>query len=215
MRRFLLASLLLLAVPALASDSGDAEACDHGASCPEAITPAATSQRFQVDLRGAPARGQANAKVTLVVFSDFQCPFCARGAKNVKHLEAKYGQKLRVVFKNQPLPRHAQARLAADAALAANAQGHFWEFHDWLFSTDAALDAEALVAEAGKLGMNGARLRADLDSGRFEAQVSADQAEAKRLGVEGTPTYFINGLKVTGAQPAEVLAGIIDAELSR
>jgi protein-disulfide isomerase len=215
MRRLLLVSLLLLAVPALASDSGEAQACDHGASCPEGDTPAVSSQRFQVVLRGAPSRGPANAKVTLVVFSDFQCPFCARGAKTVKALEAKYGQRLRVVFKNQPLPRHAQARLAADAALAANAQGHFWELHDWLFSTDAALDTETLVAEAARLGMDGARLRADLDSGKFEAQVSADQAEAKRLGVEGTPTYFINGLKVTGAQPVEVLGQIIDAELAR
>lgn len=214
MRHLLFASLLFLSVPAFASAPEGEAACQKGA-CDGAQPTDSPTERSEIDLRNAPSRGGANAKVTVVEFADFECPFCARGAKTLKQLEARYGQRIRVVFKNQPLPQHPHARLAADAALAANAQGHFWQFYDWLYSSKATLETEALVAEAGRLGMDTARFRADLDSGTFEARVSADQAEAKRLGIAGTPTYFINGLRVTGAQPAEALEKLIDAELTR
>jgi protein-disulfide isomerase len=214
MRRLLIASLLVLCVPAFASDPAEGQACERSDCAGENGAPV-SAQRFQVDLRGAPARGPADAKVTVVVFSDFQCPFCAKGARSVKALQAKYGERIRVVFKNQPLPRHGQARLAAAAALAAQEQGHFWELHDWFFSVDARYDRDAILEEAGNLGMDRARISAELDSGVHEARISADQAEAKRLGVEGTPTFFINGLKVVGAQPLQTLEGIVDKELAR
>jgi protein-disulfide isomerase len=210
MRRLLIVSMLFLSLPAFASDSMEGQACDRSAG-QVPVSP----ERFQVDLRGAPSHGPSDAKVTLVVFSDFQCPFCARGARTVKALEKKYGKDLRVVFKNQPLPRHEQARVAAAAALAAQEQGKFWQLHDWFFSVDARYDREAILEEVGKLGMDPGRVASALDSGVFEARISADQAEAKKLGVEGTPTFFINGLRVTGAQPLETLGGIIDAELRR
>jgi protein-disulfide isomerase len=214
MRRLLIASLLVLCVPAFASDSAEGQACERS-NCAGEDGATVSAQRFQVDLRGAPSHGPAEAEVTVVVFSDFQCPFCAKGARSVKALEKKYGNRIRVVFKNQPLPRHGQARLAAAAALAAQEQGHFWELHDWFFSIDARYDRDAILEEAGKLGLDAAKMAAELDSGVHEARISADQAEAKRLGVQGTPTFFINGLRVIGAQPLETLEGIVDAELAR
>jgi protein-disulfide isomerase len=108
---------------------------------------------------------------------------------------------------------HARARVAAAAALAAQEQGRFWELHDWFFSAEARYDRDAILEEVGKLGMDPKRVAAELDSGIFEAKISADQAEAKRLGVQGTPTFFINGLRVMGAQPLDTLSGIVDAEL--
>lgn len=210
MRRLLIVSLMFLGLAALASDPAEGQACDR-----EAGQAQVSQERFQVNLRGAPAFGPSDAKVTVVVFSDFQCPFCARGARTVKALEKKYGKDLRVVFKNQPLPRHGQARVAAAAALAAQEQGKFWALHDWFFSVDARYDREAILEEVGKLGMDAGRVASELDSGVFEARISADQAEAEKLGVQGTPTFFINGLRVTGAQPLETLSGIIDAELHR
>jgi protein-disulfide isomerase len=216
MNRLLVACALLFAVPSFASATEAPQACAKGENCdcaqPDAAAP--SQARVTVDTSNAPSFGPSDAKVTLVVFSDFQCPFCRRAVATVKALEARYGNQLRVVFKNRPLPRHSHARLAALAALAAQAQGHFWEFHDWLFSTPVDLDRDALVAEAGRLGLDTARFQADLDGARYEGQLESDEQEAKRLDVEGTPTFFINGLKVTGARPEAEFETLIDAELA-
>jgi protein-disulfide isomerase len=150
-----------------------------------------------------------------VVFSDFECPFCGRAEPTVKQLENEYQGKLRVVFKNQPLPMHANAKLAAAAALAAHEQGKFWEFHDVLFDNQRALDRASLEKYARQVGLDVGRFRAALDSGKFDAQLSADMAEASRAGVTGTPTFFINGRQLVGAQPVEQFRRLIDDELSK
>ena len=217
MRRLLLASALALTTPSFASaPAPQPSACAKPEHCdcadPDAAAP--PQKRVEVRVDGAPALGPEDAKVTLIIFSDFQCPFCRRAEATVKALRARYGDQLRIVFKNRPLPIHAHARLAALAALAAQAQGHFWEFHDWLFSGQAALDHDALIDEAGRLGLDTARFQADLDSARYEGLLDADVQEADRLDVRGTPTFFVNGQELVGARPLEAFEKLIDAELA-
>jgi protein-disulfide isomerase len=178
---------------------------------PPAVAPA--SERVRVDTSSAPTKGDASAPVTVVVFSDFQCPFCARGAGVMKAVADKYGDKVRFAFKHQPLPFHQQARLAAAASLAAAEQGRFWAFHDALFAHQSELDRAGLEKRATEAGMDLARFRAALDAPATEAQIAADQAEATRLGVTGTPTFFINGRRLMGAQPVEAFVAAIDEEL--
>jgi protein-disulfide isomerase len=174
--------------------------------------PAPASERVKVDLAGAPLKGDAAAPVTVVVFSDFQCPFCARAVGTLRALEEKYGDRVRFAFKQRPLSFHGNARTAAAAALAAADQGKFWQFHDALFAHQQELDRASLERRAEELGLDLARFRTALDAGA-EARIAADEAEAERLGVTGTPTFFVNGRKVVGAQPPEVFAAVIDEEL--
>jgi protein-disulfide isomerase len=162
----------------------------------------------------APRKGAPDARVTVVVFSDFQCPYCTRGEQVLKQLTATYGDRVRVVFRNFPLPMHPAARTAAAAALAAHEQGKFWEYHDLLFAHQDALGREALEGYARQLGLDLTRFRAALDSGRFDADLAADLAEAARLGVTGTPTFFVNGRRIVGAQPFEVFKAQVDEALN-
>lgn len=161
----------------------------------------------------APSVGRADAKVTVEVWSDFQCPFCARGADVLKQLREKYGDSVRFVFRHQPLPFHKNARLAAAASMAAHEQGKFWEFHDALFANQNALDRASLETLAGKLGLDVPRFRRALDSSTWSNYVDMDVAEGQRRGVAGTPTFFVNGKPVVGAQPLEVFTTAIDEQL--
>lgn len=148
----------------------------------------------RVELAGAPCRGEASAPVTMVVFSDFECPFCAMGRELVELLEREAGSRLRVCFKHYPLTEiHARAQLAAQAAAAAQRQGKFWEMHDRLFAHAKELEREDLVDHARAVGLDLGRFRADLDSSAVRLQVERDRAEAIRLSLGGTPTFFING----------------------
>jgi len=166
-----------------------------------------------VAVGSAPVKGSPNAPVTIVEFSDFQCPFCSRAVPTLKQIETEYPGKVRVAFKNQPLPFHQHARLAAEAAMAANEQGKFWEYHDKLFANQQALDRSSLERYAQEVGLEMGRFRAALDSNKFDAQISADSAEGTRLGASGTPTFFINGRQLVGAQPCASFKQIIDEEL--
>jgi protein-disulfide isomerase len=162
----------------------------------------------------APVKGDKNAPVTIVAYSDFQCPFCSRVVPTMKELEEAYGKKIRIAFKNQPLPFHDKARDAAAAALAANEQGKFWEMHDKLFANQNSLDRASLERFAKELGLNEAKFKAAMDSEKIRAQIDADQAEANRVGANGTPTFFINGRQLVGAQPTSEFKKMIDAELA-
>jgi len=173
----------------------------------------AEEPRVTLDLTGAPVRGPGDAKVTVVVYSDFQCPFCAKGATRIHELEKMYGEKIRFAFKHLPLPFHPDAKLAAAAAIAAQRQGKFWELHDRLFADQRALDREGLVAQAKAIGLNVSQFEGDLEDPGVIAQVERDQTEAKRFGINGTPTFFVNGRKITGAQPLDTFRAVIDAEL--
>jgi len=173
--------------------------------------------RQQIEIAAEdPSLGPANAPVTLVEFSDFQCPFCQRVEPTLKQIKAKYGDRVRIVWKDFPLTQiHPQAFDAAQAGNCAREQGKFWEFHDQLFANQAALQPDSLKKYAGIVGMNEAAFAACLDSGKFRAKVEAALETGSRLGVGSTPTTFINGRAVSGAQPLDVFTSVIDEELQR
>ena len=148
----------------------------------------------------SPARGPASAAVTVVEFSDFQCPFCARALPVVQQVLDLYPEEVRIVFKHLPLPIHPRARDAALAAEAAREQGKFWEMHDLLFRNPASLEREALVGYAGQLGLDTARFEADMDSAGIAARVDRDIAEAARVDANGTPTFYVNGKRLRSYQ---------------
>ena len=162
-----------------------------------------------------PVVGPANAAVEIIEFSDFQCPFCQRLIGTLEQLKSAYGSDIRLVFKDYPLPNHAQAFKAAEAGNCANLQGKFWELHDTMFSRQSELGVDDLKRHAGELGMDQAAFDACLDSGRFAAQVNADLTAGQQYGVSSTPTVFINGRAVMGAAPFEVFDKIIREELER
>jgi len=122
---------------------------------------------------------------------------------------------VKVAFKHQPLPMHQNARLAAAASMAANEQGKFWEYHDKLFENQQSLDRASLEKYAEQVGLNLQKFKAALDSNKFDSQISADSAEGTRLGANGTPTFFINGRQLVGAQPIDAFKSIIDDELKK
>jgi len=169
--------------------------------------------KFDVHVGDAPVKGPASAPVTLVAWSDFQCPFCSRAVPTVRQVEEAYKGKVRIAFKQFPLPFHDKAHLAAEAALAANEQGKFWQMHDKLFANQQALDRPSLEKYAQELGLDMAKFKAALDSGKFKDKVDAEDKEGAAFGVTGTPTFFINGTRLVGAQPFESFKAAIDKEL--
>jgi protein-disulfide isomerase len=168
-----------------------------------------------VDIAGSPVKGSPRAPVTIVVFSDFQCPFCGRAEPTVKQLEDEYKDKLKVVWKNQPLPFHPNAMPAAKAAMAANKQGKFWEMHDKLFSNQQALGDAIYAQYAKELGLDMAKFNADLNSPEIAQSIQKDMQEGASLGANGTPTFFINGRQLVGAQPIDQFKQVIDDELKK
>jgi protein-disulfide isomerase len=170
---------------------------------------------FDVKVGNAPTFGGENAKVTIIEFSDFQCPFCAKGATILTDLKKKYGNKIKVAFKQYPLPFHSQAKKAAVAALCANEQNtkFFWKMHDHMFANQSELAVDKLKATAKKLGLDSAKFDKCLDDNKYIAQVEKDIQEGKAVGVKSTPTFFVNGQLVSGAQPVKVFSEIIDQAL--
>jgi protein-disulfide isomerase len=166
------------------------------------------------DLTGSPVRGPATAPVTIVGFSDLQCSFCARANATVEQALAKYPGRVRWVFKHFPLESHTDAPLAHRAALAADRQGRFWEMHDAIFAKQRTMKREDLLAHAAALKLDLARFTADLDSSTFTALIDRDMKEGAKVGVEGTPTFFVNGQAVVGAQPLERFVAVIDKALA-
>jgi protein-disulfide isomerase len=173
--------------------------------------------RHQVQLAATdPAIGNASAPVTIVEFSDFQCPFCQRVAPTLKQIREKYGDKVRVVWKDFPLTQiHPQAFKAGEAAHCAGEQGKYWEYHDRLFGNQEALQPDNLKKHAADLSLDSATFNACLDSGKYGSRVTAGISQGTRLGVNSTPTLYINGRMLSGAHPYETIAAIIDEELSR
>ena len=166
-----------------------------------------------INLGHAPAKGLASAPVSLVEFSDFECPYCAQAAPIVQHLLAAYPTKIHFAFMHYPLPMHKESPAAHEAALAAGAQGKFWEMHDLLFATQDKLTRDDLIAKAAQLKLDVPRFTKDLDSHRFKAAVEADRQEGDRLGVDGTPFFFINGHGISGALTLADFKRLIDAAL--
>jgi protein-disulfide isomerase len=163
-----------------------------------------------------PAKGPANAKVTLQVFSDFECPFCVRAAPTLDDVEEQYHGRLRLVWRNYPLPSHERARPAARAALAAFAAGgndQFWKFHDWLYSPQADLSDAGLKQAATRLALDAARMEQAARSPELDAQISADMAAGDAAGIEGTPAAFINDYYLMGARSEAEYAIVIERAL--
>ncbi len=161
-----------------------------------------------------PARGNPKAPVTIVLFSDFQCPFCARVEPTLARVEQEYGSKVRVVWKHQPLPFHPNALPAAEAAEAAREQGKFWPMHDRLFAAQQQLSPDLYQRVAGELGLDLRRFQEATRSGRGKARILEDQRVASQIGAQATPTMFVNGEKVEGAVPFEMLKAVIDRKLA-
>jgi protein-disulfide isomerase len=171
---------------------------------------------FPVEVGNAPIMGGKDAKVTIVEFSDFQCPFCSKGATIVQELKKKYGNKIKIAFKNFPLPFHNQAEGAAVAGLCAKEQGedYFWKLHDHMFANQEALDVESLKKAAQKLGLKADPFNQCLANNKYLNQVKKDIEEGQKIKVKSTPTFFVNGQLVNGAQPIEVFSELIDESLS-
>lgn len=161
-----------------------------------------------------PARGEANAPVTIVVFTDFQCPACAAAHPVVDETVKSYGNRVRLVVRDFPLPQHAQARKAAEAAAASNAQGKFFEYIAVLFKNQSALDVPSLKKYAADLGLNAARFNAALDSGEYASEVEHDVQDGEQYGVDSTPSIFVNGVRLRDLT-AEALRAAIDRALAR
>jgi protein-disulfide isomerase len=180
------------------------------------VTVAYEPYRLNFANDGAPNLGSKDAPVTLVEFSDFQCPYCRAAAPTLKQVEQKFGDKVHVVYRQFPLNIHPFAQKAAEASLCANEQGKFWQMHDAMFEDQTKLAVADLKQTARRLGMDGKKFDGCLDAGRYVEQVQNDQKEGERVGVNGTPAMFINGVVVDGGSvPFSVLEKAIQKELSR
>jgi protein-disulfide isomerase len=169
--------------------------------------------RFQVSADGAPFVGAIVAPVTIVEFSDFHCPFCQRAEATIGQILSRYGDRVRLIWRDYPIDTlHPQARRAHEAARCSSDQGKFWPYHKALFAGPPKQPDE-LPAVAQETGLDVATFKECVASGKHRAAVQKDVEEAKRLDVTGTPTFFINGRMLTGAQPLEAFVRVIDDEL--
>ena len=162
-----------------------------------------------------PVKGPASAKVTIIEFSDFQCPFCSQVQDTLKQVFTTYPTQVKVVFRNFPLPMHENAEAAAEAALCANEQGKFWEYHDKLFSNQDKLSVTDLKQYAVSLGLDTGKFNSCLDSKKYQEAVQKDTSAGQAVGVSGTPSFFINGKLIPGALPFDSFKQIIDEELTK
>jgi len=174
-----------------------------------------TQELYNVRL-GAPghSKGGKDALVTIVEFSDFQCSFCVRAQAVLRRIEKQYGKQVRFVFRHLPLQFHHQAPLAAQAAMAAAAQGKFWPYHDALFALNANITRANLDLIARKLKLDMRAFSRALATGKYAAAVRADAASGGVIGVDGTPSFFVNGTPISGAKPFLIFKTAIDIKLA-
>ena len=172
------------------------------------------NQRYSVTTNGSPAVGPESARVAVVAFSDFQCPFCSRAVPTLEQVEKEYGDKVRIVFKHLPLSMHPKAPAAHAAAEAAHRQGKFWEMHDLIFANQREMSPERYEQYATELGLDLEKFKKDVESAEVKKRIDDDTSEAARLNVRGTPAFFINGKHLSGAQPFETFKQRIDEELA-
>ena len=171
--------------------------------------------RVEVEAIG-PSKGPEDAPITLVEFSDFECPFCVRVLPTLDQVQEEYGDQVRIVYRHFPLNSiHPNAQITAEASMCADAQGMFWEMHDAIFEVRGKADADQLKAMAGDLGLEQDAFGACLDSREYRELVEADLEAGRRAGVTGTPALFINGRFLSGAQPFNVVSRVINDELTR
>lgn len=178
----------------------------------EVLLPPLLPPKVEVAAVG-PSKGDANAPVTIVAFSDYECPFCSRGEEVIKRVMDEYKGKVRLVYRDYPLPFHAKAQKASEAAHCAADQGKFWEMHTKLFASQSALSVPELKGHAKQIGLDPAKFDKCLDSGEKAKLVEDGKKAGDAAGVSGTPAFFINGRLLSGALPFERFKEIIDHEL--
>jgi len=178
-------------------------------------TPKQLEDAVAIPVDGAPLLGPKDARVTLVEFSDFQCPYCAVAVVKLNAVLKAYPNDVKLIFKQYPLEMHSQAALAAAAAMAAHRQGKFWPLHDAMFADRTHLSRQNILAMAGKAGLDLKRFQQDWDSPAIKQAVAREQAEGDKIGVEATPTIFIDGQKYNGDLDLDAVRPIIEKELKR
>jgi protein-disulfide isomerase len=187
---------------------------DQGAGPPPVTQATGNAAELRKELAAkGPSRGPATAPVTIVEFSDFQCPSCRRAHDTIEQLLLAYPGKLRLVYRHFPLEMHEHAELAAEAAQCADEQGKFWPYHDALFQNQAHLSPKDLLGYARALSLDGARFAECVESGRQSRAVKDDLAAGEAAGVNATPTFFVNGAKVVGALELDEFKRIVDEQL--
>lgn len=178
--------------------------------------PAANPLKIEISADDV-VKGDKNAPVAIIEFSDFQCPYCGRFVtQTLPQIEEKYVKtgKVKMVFRNYPLPFHQFAQKAAEASLCTKEQGKFWEYHDILFNNQTALSIDNLKQYASKLGLATDKFNQCLDSGQMADKTKKDFEDGVKYGVEGTPAFFINGELLVGAQPFSAFEQIIEKKLN-
>lgn len=171
--------------------------------------------RYDIPVDGQPALGPADAPITLVAFSDNECPFCLKWyAETWPLIQQNYGDRVRLVFRDFPLPNHPNAQPAAEAAACAFEQGKYWEYQDLIFNNTGILGDATYLKFAQQIGLDEAAFKTCYDEGRYRESVTTDRDWASELGVSSTPTFFINGIALVGAQPYETFQQVIEMELA-
>lgn len=184
------------------------------------VKPVVSTQGINVSLGTNPILGPENAKITIVEFSDYQCPFCSKAEMTVRQVYAAYNGSVRLAYRDFPLPAnvHPYAQKAAEAVQCANEQGKYWEYHNLLFDKQSEwspIGYSKFKEYAVSMGLNATQFNNCLDSGKYASTVAADASVGSSYGVSGTPTFFINGQTLVGAQPFSAFKAIIDAELAK
>ncbi len=179
-------------------------------------TPKLLDDPVPIPTLGSPTMGPENARITLVEFSDFQCPYCSKATAQINATLKAYPNDVRLIFKQYPLMElHPAAAISAAAALAAHQQGKFWPMHDVMFANRSKLSRQWILEWAKIIGMDMPRFTADLDSDAIKKAVLRDMADGDKAGVEGTPTVFLNGQRYNGDLAPERFQAVIDSELKR
>ena len=165
-----------------------------------------------INIQGDPVIGPENARITIVEFSDFQCPFCAAAVVQARIVLDKYPKDVRLVFKQFPLDDHSQAFLAAQSAVAAHAQGKFWAMHDKLYGNFRSISPQNILYWAKDIGLDMKRFVEDVDTGKYKKAIENEVAQGETAGVQGTPTFFFNGRRYSGAFQADAIAQLLQSE---
>ncbi len=172
--------------------------------------------RLDVPIGNAPVLGDKNAKITIIEYSDFQCPYCASAESKIKRLQKDYPGNIKLVYKNFPLGFHGEAFIAAEAGLCAHEQSdeYFWQLHEMMFADPRGLKRVGLKSKATKLGLNVEQFEKCMDDKKYYSSINRDIAEGKKIGVNSTPIFFINGIIVKGNKAYKEFTDIVDAELA-
>ncbi|MDQ2842320.1 MAG: thioredoxin domain-containing protein [Acidobacteriota bacterium] len=207
-----LAAVIVSSIKAGKSEA-EAQAAADASKWAHVQQPSLLEDAIQIPVSGAPQVGPQNAPVTLVEFSDFQCPYCAAAVPQIHAIMRAYPSQVKLIYKQFPLDFHPQADLAAAAAVAAQKQGKFWVMHDALYNSQSDLSRKHILELAEKGGLDMKRFEQDIDSTEVRERVVKDVKDGEQAGVQGTPTLFVNGQRYNGQISLAMMKPIVDAEL--